>query len=83
MRPQPAPKKDRKEYNEAQELENLQRVFDRLDKKGDKKARAAHLQRTSLRPTVCRARVHRSIRRSCRSTFGSWGTNARRRRSTT
>jgi len=32
-----APKKDRKEYNEAQELENLQRVFDRLDKKGDKK----------------------------------------------
>ena len=35
------PKKDRKEYNEAQELENLQRVFDRLDKKGDKKARCA------------------------------------------
>ena len=31
------PKKDRSEYNEAQELENLQRVFDRLDKKGDKK----------------------------------------------
>ena len=30
-------KKDRREYNEAQELENLQRVFDRLDKKGDKK----------------------------------------------
>ncbi|KAL1512289.1 hypothetical protein AB1Y20_005551 [Prymnesium parvum] len=30
-------KKDRREYNEAQELENLLRVFDRLDRKGDKK----------------------------------------------
>jgi len=30
-------KKDRREYNEAQELENLTRVFDRLDKKQDKK----------------------------------------------
>eukprot|EP00966_Prymnesium_polylepis_P119663 2765401-Prymnesium_polylepis.1 len=34
QRPQ---KKDRTEYNEGQELENLQRVFDRLDGKGDKK----------------------------------------------
>ena len=32
--------KGRKEYNEALELENLQRVFDRLDKKGDKKVGA-------------------------------------------
>ena len=35
----PGMRKDRREYNEAQELENLQRVFDRLDKKGDKKVR--------------------------------------------
>lgn len=36
-------KKDRTEYNEAQELENLQRVFDRLDKKCDKKVDADEL----------------------------------------
>ena len=39
----PPPKTDRREYNEAQELENLQRVFDRLDKKGDKKVRQMEL----------------------------------------
>eukprot|EP00965_Chrysotila_dentata_P115248 3809515-Pleurochrysis_carterae.AAC.1 len=39
----PPPKKDRKEYNEAQELESLQRVFDRLDRKADKKIDAEEL----------------------------------------
>jgi len=33
----PPPKKDRSEYNAKQEVENLQRVFERLDKKHDKK----------------------------------------------
>ena len=37
------PKKDRTEYNEGQELENLQRTFDRLDKNGDKKIDADEL----------------------------------------
>tara|TARA_B110001452_G_scaffold263109_1_gene264087 strand:- start:879 stop:1133 length:255 start_codon:yes stop_codon:yes gene_type:complete len=33
----------RREFNEAQELENLQRVFRRLDKKGDDKVRAKRI----------------------------------------
>ena len=42
-------KKDRREYNEAQELENLQRVFHRLDKKGDNKVRAGWQLRSITR----------------------------------
>jgi len=33
----PPPKKDRSEYNAMREVENLQRVFERLDQKHDKK----------------------------------------------
>ena len=51
------PKKDRKEYNEAQELENLQRVFDRLDKKGDKKVRRACAVSCHPMAERCSARV--------------------------
>ena len=53
----PAPKKDRKEYNEAQELENLQRVFDRLDRKGDKKVhRRLCTAETCSSPNLCTLR---------------------------
>jgi len=38
-----AQKPDREKYNEAQELDNLQRVFERLDRNGDKKIDAEEL----------------------------------------
>jgi hypothetical protein len=44
----PSSEKGRKEYNEALELEALQRVFDRLDKKGDKKVPFAGRPRAQL-----------------------------------
>lgn len=40
---QPAPDQGRQEKNQAKELENLQRVFEWLDKKGDKKIDASEL----------------------------------------
>ena len=40
---QPAPDQGRQEKNQAKELDNLQRVFEWLDKKGDKKIDASEL----------------------------------------